>query len=82
MLCYCCVVYLVVHIYSKCCIELFFMSRRNGRGEQGISPCVSVPTATQPPAAIPPSLTLSRFFMWESTIGLYVMYICEITISC
>ena len=52
MLCYCCVVYLVGHLYSKRYIELFFMSRRNttflskvgemgvgetGVGEQGIS---------------------------------------------
>ena len=49
---YCCIVYLVVHLYSKHCIELFFTSRRNttfsskvgktgvgetGVGEQGIS---------------------------------------------
>ena len=52
MLCCRCVVYLVVHLYSKRYIELFFMSRRNttflskvgemgvgetGVGEQGIS---------------------------------------------
>ena len=52
MLCYCCIVYLIVHLYSKRYIELFFMSRRNttflskvgemgvgemGVGEQGIS---------------------------------------------
>ena len=29
MLCYCWVIHLVVHLYSKHYIELFFMSRRN-----------------------------------------------------
>ena len=52
MLCYCCIVYLIVYLYSKRYIELFFMSRRNttfsskvgktgvgktGVGKQGIS---------------------------------------------
>ena len=46
--CYCCIVYLILHLYSKHYIKLiFFMSRRNstfwskegetGVGEQGIS---------------------------------------------
>ena len=52
MLCYCCIVQLIVHLYSQHYIELVFMSRRNttfwskvgetgvgemGVGEQGIS---------------------------------------------
>ena len=78
MLCYCCVVYLAVHLYSKCYIELFFTSRRNttfsskvgetGVGEQGISPKTVLFTQDGVVA------NLQQLFVFRQTVCSYLQY--------